>query len=76
MIFMIEILHIVFVIFINEAIVQFLTCIACNNDTLDRLHLSFSLHMYECELWNLSSSSTDKYIIASRQLRDKFENSN
>ena len=27
---------------------------ACNSDTLDRLHASFCMHMYGCELWNLS----------------------
>ena len=35
---------------------------ACNSDTLDRLHSSFCMPMYSCELWNLSSSYTDKYI--------------
>ena len=33
---------------------------ACNSDTLDRLHSSFCMHMYGCELWNLSSSSIYK----------------
>ena len=42
---------------------------ACNSDTLDRLHASFCMHMYGCELWNLSSSYTDKYIIAWRKIK-------
>ena len=55
MIFMTEIMHLVFVIFINEAIAQFQTGTlchfsACNSDTLDRLHSSFCMHMYSCEL--------------------------
>ena len=80
MIFMTEILYLVFVIFINEVIAQFQTATnyvgidsiissACNSDTLDRLHSSFCMHMYSCELWNLSSSYTDKYIIAWRKIK-------
>ena len=42
---------------------------ACNSDTLDRLHSSFCMHMYGCELWNLSSSYTVKYIIAWRKIK-------
>ena len=45
---------------------------ACNSDTLDRLHSSFCMHMYGCEPRNLSSSYTDKYIIAWRKIRDEF----
>ena len=42
---------------------------ACNSNTLDRLHSSFCMHMYGCELWNLSSSYTDKYIIVWRKIK-------
>ena len=42
---------------------------ACNSDTLDRLHSSFCKHMYGCELWNLSSGYTDKYIITWRKIK-------
>ena len=45
---------------------------ACNSDTLDRLHSSFSMHMYGCELWNLSSSYIDKYIIAWRKIKRRI----
>ena len=45
---------------------------ACNSDTLDRLHASFCMHMYGCELWNLSSSYTDKYIIAWRKIKRRI----
>ena len=69
MIFMTEILYLVFVIFIDEAIAQFN---ACNSDTLDKLYSSFCMHMYGCELWNLSSSYTDKYIIAWRKINRRI----
>ena len=45
---------------------------ACNSDTLNRLHASFCMHMYGCELWNLSSSYTDKYIIAWRKIKRRI----
>ena len=42
------------------------------SDTLDRLHASFCMHMYRCELWNLNSSYTDKYIIAWRKINRRI----
>ena len=45
---------------------------ACNSDTLDRLHLSFCMHMHGCELWNLSLSYTDKYITAWRKIKRRI----
>ena len=44
------------------------------SDTLDRLYSSFCIHMYMygCELWNLSSNYTDKYIIALRKITGKL----
>ena len=45
---------------------------ACNSDTLDRLHSSFCMHMYGCELWNLSLSYIDKYIIAWRKIKRRI----
>ena len=74
MIFMTEILYLVFVIFINKAIAQFqiLMHAIIYSDTLDRLHSSFSMHMYGCELWNLSSSYIDKYTIARRKIKRRI----
>ena len=45
---------------------------ACNSDTLDMLHSSFCMHMYGCELWNLSLSYTDKYIIVWRKIKRRI----
>ena len=64
MIFTTEILYLVFVIFTNEAIAQFQTLMHAIVTPLDRLHSSFCMHMYGCELWDVSSTYTDKYIIA------------
>ena len=36
---------------------------ACDSETLDSLHSTFCMHMYGCELWNLTSSYIDKYVI-------------
>ena len=55
----ISIVCLVFVIFNNEAIAQFLTITR-------RLRSSFCMHMYGCELW--SSSHIDKHIIAWRKI--------
>ena len=45
---------------------------ACNTDTLDRLHSSFCMHLYGCELWNLGLSYIDKYIIAWRKVNRRI----
>ena len=42
---------------------------ACNSDTLNRVYSSFCMHMYGCELWKLSSSYSDKYLIAWRKIK-------
>ena len=36
---------------------------ACDSETLDNLQSTFCMHMYGCELWNLTSSYIDKYMI-------------
>ena len=49
---------------------------ACDSETLDSLHSTFCMHMYGCELWNLTSSYIDKYIIAWRKIKRRImENS-
>ena len=69
MIFMTEILYLVFEIFINEAIAQFQTLInACNRLNFRLVAFIICMHMYGCELWNLSSNCTDKHIIAWRKI--------
>ena len=41
---------------------------ACDSEILDSLHSTFCMHMYGCELWNLTSSYIDKYIIDWRNI--------
>ena len=36
----------------------------CDSETLDNIHMSFCLHMYCYELWNLSNGNSDKYKMA------------
>ena len=36
----------------------------CDSETLDSIHSTFSMHMYGCELWNLTSGYIDKFRIA------------
>ena len=45
---------------------------ACDSETLDSLHLTFCMHMYGCELSNLTSSYIDKYIIAWRKIKRRI----
>ena len=45
-----------------------------SNSTISNFNAcpSFCMHMYGCELWNLSSSYTDKYIIAWRKIKRRI----
>ena len=36
----------------------------CGSETLDKVHSTFCMHMYDCELWNLISSDVQKFYIA------------
>ena len=36
----------------------------CDSETLDKVHSTFCMHMYGCELWNLNSSDVQKFYIA------------
>ena len=45
---------------------------ACDSETLDSLHSTFCMHMYGCELWNLTSSYINKYIIAWRKIKRRI----
>ena len=44
----------------------------CDSETLDSIHMSFCLHMYGCELWNLSNGNSDKYKIAWRKIKRRI----
>ena len=41
----------------------------CDSETLDSIHSTFSMHMYGCELWNLTSGYVDKFKIAWRKVK-------
>ena len=36
----------------------------CNSETLDRLHITYCMHMYGCELWNLNEKDVDQFKVA------------
>ena len=38
---------------------------SCDSETLDRLHKTYCMHMYGCELWNLSCSYINGYNLVS-----------
>ena len=41
----------------------------CDSVSLDSLHQTYCMHMYGCELWNLSCSYVKKYIVAWRKIK-------
>ena len=46
----------------------------CNIETLDTLNYIFCMHMYGCELWNLSYGSIEKFKIAWRKVKRRIWN--
>ena len=52
-----------YVIFIKEAIVSSVT-LACESETLDKIHYTFCMHMYGCELWNITDLDVEKIYVA------------
>ena len=42
---------------------------SCNSVSLDSLHNTFCMHMYGCELWNLSNGQDEKFKIAWRKVK-------
>ncbi len=44
----------------------------CEVQTLDKLHDTFCMHMYGCELWNLSYGNIDKFKIAWRRVKRRI----
>ena len=36
----------------------------CNSETLDRLHMTYCMHMYGCELWNLNEMDVNQFKVA------------
>ena len=46
----------------------------CDSDIIDKLHTSFCMHMYGCELWNLSTGNAEPYKIAWRRVKRRIWN--
>ena len=44
----------------------------CDSVSLDSLHQTYCMHMYGCELWNLSCSYVNKYIVAWRKIKRRL----
>ena len=55
-------------IYIKEAICS-LASRPCNSKTLDRLHMTYCMHMYGCELWNLSEKDINQFKVAWRKIK-------
>ena len=36
----------------------------CDSETLDKIHSTFCMHMYGCELWNITDSDVGKFYVA------------
>ena len=47
---------------------------SCDSETLDRLHKTYCMHMYGCELWNLSCSYINGYKVAWRKIKRRIWN--
>ena len=47
---------------------------SCNSKTLDRLHKTYCMHMYGCELWNLSCNYIKDYKVAWRKIKRRIWN--
>ena len=44
----------------------------CDSETLDKVHSTFCMHMYCCELWNLNSSDVQNFYIAWRKVNRRI----
>ena len=44
----------------------------CDSETLDKVHSTFCMHMYGCELWNLNSSDVENFYIAWRKVKRRI----
>ena len=44
----------------------------CDSETLDRLHMTYCMHMYGCELWDLSSNYIEKFKTAWRKVKRRI----
>ena len=44
----------------------------CNSETLDRLHMTYCMHMYGCELWNLNEKDVNQFKVAWRKIKRRI----
>ena len=44
----------------------------CNSETLDRLHMTYCMHMYGCELWNLNEKDVNQFKVAWRKIEPRI----
>ena len=47
---------------------------SCDSETLDRLHKTYCIHIYGCELWNLSCNYINGYKVAWRKNKRRIWN--
>ena len=47
---------------------------SCDSETLDRLHKTYCMHMYGCELWNLSCNYIKDYKVPWRKIKRRIWN--
>ena len=47
---------------------------SCDSETLDRFHKTYCMHMYGCELWNLSYNYIKDYKVTWRNIKRKIWN--
>ena len=47
---------------------------SCDSETLDRLHKTYCMHMYGCELWYLSCNYVKDYKVAWRKIKRRIWN--
>ena len=41
----------------------------CSNETIDSLHMTYCMHMYSCELWNLNEKDVNQFKVAWRKIK-------
>ena len=44
----------------------------CNSETLERLHMTYCMHMYDCELWNLNEKDITQFKVAWRKVKRRI----
>ena len=44
----------------------------CDSEILDKIHSTFCMHMYGCQLWNITDSDVDKFYVARRKVKRRI----